>query len=89
MTHKAALKAMTNETFSNRMRRYFIGFGAAGLLLGAGVLATAAPGHEPLVMAPVSQWLGLTVTQTGRDAYVHAMRQSGWELTAPIKIDDV
>jgi|SoiMethySBSTD1v2_1073268.scaffolds.fasta_scaffold869470_2 hypothetical protein len=80
----------THETIRNRARRYLFGFGSAALLLGAGVLLTLpTTTQEPLVTAPVSQWLGLTVTQTARDAYVHAMLQDGWELQAPVRIDDV
>jgi len=41
------------------------------------------------ISSPVAQWLNLTVTETGRSAYVYAMLQSGYEVLPAITLDDL
>jgi hypothetical protein len=64
------------------------GAGAMGALITTGVcaLAMALPLASPGITPPVARLLNVVVTESGRGAYIAAMQQDGYELTAPMKI---
>jgi hypothetical protein len=75
---------------STRLPRTLIALAATIGLLGASAAVLVAPlTQAPLVFVPASQWLGLQVTASARDAYAHAMMASGYEILPPVQLDDV
>lgn len=68
----------------------FRGVAVAAAVLGMGAVAVLAPAASPdRVLAPATKGLYTPVTETARAAYIQNMLSNGYELLAPMTLDEV